>query len=217
MADQKITEFNEETLPTQDDIFILVDSPAAGAVTKKVTLATLKKILFGVQNQSVAAQGPGFSSDTYLVGSAIAIPNGALKAGTRYHCVFNVTKTAAGVATPIINIRIGTAGSTADASRGTLTFTAQTAVADEGLFELWATFRTVGSGTSAVLQTLVIRPHRLSVTGLGGANAVSEPEIATSGGFDSTVANSIIGVSVNGGASAAWTVQLVQAELTNLG
>jgi predicted ester cyclase len=45
---------------------------------------------------------------------------------------------------------------------------------------------------------------------------VSESEVATSGGFESTVSNSIIGISVNGGASAAWTVQIVQAELINL-
>ena len=168
---------------------------------------------YGVFNTAVAPV-TGFSSDTYLVGSSCAIPNNSLQAKSTYRCIFNVTKTGAGTATPIINIRFGTNGSTSDTSRGTLTWSAQTAVADEGVFEVWVTFNTVGSGTLAVIQSLGRLTHRLSVTGLG--TGVSEPEIATSGGFDSTVSNSIIGISVNGGASAVWTITLVQAELKNL-
>lgn len=156
----------------------------------------------------------GYAADTYLVGSSIAIPAGSLKAKTMYSCTFNVVKTGAGAATPIINIRIGTVGSTADTSRGALTFSAQTAVIDEGTFRVDAVFRTVGSGTTAVLQTVGELRHRLSITGLGVG--VSESEIATSAGFDSTVANSIIGLSVNGGASASWTISLVNCELKNL-
>lgn len=166
-----------------------------------------------VYNQSVAAQ-TGFAVDTYLTGSSIAIPANSLQIGTRYHCVFNVVKTAAGLATPIINIRFGTNGTTADTSRGALTWSAQTAAIDEGTFEIWVTFRAVGSGTTAVIRSLGQLRHRLSITGLG--TGVSEPEIALSAGFDSTVANSRIGISVNGGTSAAWTVELVQAELENL-
>lgn len=177
-------------------------------------IAAFVKSVSGVYNASVASQGAGFASDTYLTGSEIAIPAGSLKAKTVYHCVFNVTKTAAGTATPIINIRFGTNGTTADTSLGTLTFSAQTAAIDEGMFQVWVTFRTVGGGTSAVIQSLGRLTHRLSITGFG--TGVSEPEIATSGGFDSTVANSIIGLSINGGTSAAWTVSLVQAELINL-
>ena len=165
-------------------------------------------------NQSLAQQGAGFATDTYLTGSSIAIPDGSLQAGARYRCIFNVVKTAAGTATPIINVRIGTAGTTADTSRGTLTHSAQTAVVDEGTFEVFVTFRSVGSGTSAVIQSLSRLSHRLSVTGLG--TGVGEPEIATSAGFNSTTSGLIIGLSVNGGTSASWTVQLVQAELNNL-
>ena len=165
-------------------------------------------------NQSTAAQGAGFATDTYLTGSSIAIPASSLKAGTRYHLIFNVSKTAAGTATPTLNVRFGTNGTTADTARCAITFTAQTAATDTGTFEVWTTFRTVGSGTSAVLQCVGQRRHQLTTTGLG--NNIAQTVTVTSGGFDSTVANSIIGVSVNGGTSAAWTVQLVQAELTNL-
>jgi hypothetical protein len=161
-------------------------------------------------NTSVAQQ-TGFASDTYLIGSAIPVPIN-LQAKSMYKCQFNVVKTAAGTATPIINIRFGTAGTTGDTSRGTLTFSAQTAAVDEGVFEIDCIFRVVGA--SGVLQSLAQLFHRLSITGLG--TGVSEPEIATSAAFNTAVAASIIGVSVNGGTSAAWTVETVRAQLINL-
>ncbi len=167
-----------------------------------------------VYNQSVAAQGAGFASDTYLTGSSVAIPATGLRVGTRYHLVFQASKTAAGTATPTLTIRFGTAGAIGDTSRCAMTWTAQTAATDTGIFEVWATFRTIGSGTSAVIQCVGRRTHGASVTGFG--NLVSQVVATTGGGFDSTVANSIIGTSVNGGTSASWTVTLVQAELENL-
>lgn len=166
-----------------------------------------------VHNASVAAQS-GFAADTYLAGSAVAIPNGALKVGAKYRCRLNVVKTAAGVAAPVIIVRMGTLGAIGDAARATLTFAAQTAAIDEGLFEIEAVFRTVGATTTAILQAFGKLGHRLSITGL--SVDVTGVKLATSAGFDSTVANSIIGLSVNGGASAAWTVSLVSAELVGL-
>lgn len=166
-------------------------------------------------NRSTGNQGAGFATDTYLTGSSIAITNGTLKAGTIYKCTFRLSKTGAGTATPILTLRFGTNGSTADTARCTFTFTAGTAAADEGMFEVWATFDSVGAGSAAVLRGTARCTHRLSVTGITGTNAVSETEHAVSSGFDSTVSASIIGLSVNGGASAAWTVQHVMAEMEN--
>ena len=209
MVDTKISALTAASLVAAANEFPINEA----GVNKKVSasqIAAYIKAASGVNNASVAQQ-TGFSADTYLVGSSLAIPTN-IQAKTIYKCQFNVVKTAAGTATPIINIRFGTAGSTADTSRGTLTFSAQTGVVDEGVFELDAIFRVVGA--SAILQSLGQLSHRLSITGLG--TGVSEPEIATSGTFNSAVANSIIGVSVNGGASAAWTVEFVRAELVNL-
>jgi len=166
-------------------------------------------------NQSVTTPAAGFASDTYLAGSGISIPSVGLQAGTRYHAVFYVSKTALGTAAPTINIRYGTTNTVSDTSRCLLTFTAGTAAADEGTFEVWATLRTVGSGTSAVIQCVGQVRHRLTTTGLVNAGAIAT-YTTTGGGFDSTVANSYISTSVNGGTSAAWTITLVQAELTNL-
>lgn len=164
-----------------------------------------------VFNQSTGSQGAGFASDTYLTGSNITLPAG-LKIGSRYHLVFDVSKTGAGLATPIITVRFGTNGSTGDTARATLTFLAQTAVVDDGTFELWVTFRAVGA--SAVIQAVGQCRHRLSTTGL--QNQPGTTVRATSAAFDATPANTQIGVSVNAGSSAAWTVQLVQAEIANI-
>jgi len=163
-----------------------------------------------LRNWSTAAQGAGFATDTYVTGSAIAIPSGYPLAGTRYTCRITASKTAAGTATPIVQVRIGTAGSTADTSRCSFTFSAGTAATDVGEFEVTAIFRSVGSGTAAVLQGhcgLKSQPTT-------GFSSLLKGVQTTSSGFDSTVANSIIGVSVNGGTSAAWTVQQVDAQLT---
>jgi hypothetical protein len=165
---------------------------------------------FGV---ATAAQGPGFATDTLIVGSAIAIPSGGLMAGTAYRLRCSLNKTAAGTATPIFQVRLGTTGTTADTSRTTITFGAGTAAADLGFFELMVTFRSVGAGTSAVIISTGVISHTLNTTGLtnGSYNAIAG---ATSAGFDST-ADTFICVSLNAGTSAAWTIGQAQAQLFN--
>lgn len=224
MPDSKITALTAITgvnLADADELPMVDVSDttmAASGTNKFTTMADLYTYTSGrqmVAGASVTTPGAGFAADTYLAGSGLLIPNGRLKAQTLYRCTFDVSKTAAGVATPIINVRIGTGGAVTDASRGTHTFPAQTAVVDQGMFELWAAFRTVGAATAAVLQSRSRLTHALSVTGL--STSVTPVTVATSAGFDSTPNGSIIGLSVNGGASAAWTITLVEAELVNLG
>jgi hypothetical protein len=171
--------------------------------------------LADVTNASIAAQGPGFAADTYLVGSDVRLGNRLPKARTLYQCTFDVSKTAAGTATPIIILRIGTAGSTADAARVTFTFPAQTAVADVGTFSVWVLFRSVGA--AGIVQGRANLVHRGPTTGLTGLSVEPGPTVqAVSAAFDTAIANSIIGLSVNGGTSAAWTVQLVEAKVENI-
>lgn len=159
-------------------------------------------------NQSVASQ-TGFAADTYLNGSFIKFPSVPI-VGTTYKLRFDVTKTNAGTATPIINIRIGTAGTTADTSVVAFTFGAGTAAVDMGVFDVTITFRTVGSGTSAVVQGIAFIQNSLASTGITNA---TKCRIGTSSGFNSTTSSLGIGASYNGGASAAHTIQLVRAEL----
>lgn len=183
---------------------------ATGVVTLPNTPQARPAQLF---SQSLAAQGPGFAADTYLAGSAIAIPGGALRAGTRYRLAFDVAKTAAGVAAPAITLRFGSTGTVADAALATMTFPVQTAAADDGRFVIEATFRSVGAG-SALVQAVAALSHTLPATGL--SNSPGPVRRATSAPFDSTPAGAVIGVSVNGGALAAWTVTLAQASLENI-
>lgn len=211
MADSKVTDLAAaSTLVGTETLYVV-----QGGTSKKASIQQLGQYpgMGGLYNLSVANQGAGFAADTYLTGSDIALPVPLLQAKTFYRCVFNVSKTGAGLATPIITVRIGTAGTTADASRAALTFAAQTGVVDEGMFEIWAVFKTVGSGTSATIGATGKLSHRLSITGL--STDVTGVKNNTGAGFDSTTANTKIGLSVNGGTSAAWTVNSVVAELRN--
>lgn len=179
---------------------------ASGAVSLPATPPAV------LHAQSLAAQGPGFATDSYLAGSAIAIPAGRLKAGTRYVLAFDANKTAAGLAGAVLTLRFGASGTTGDAALGALTFPVQTAAADDGRFTLEVTFRS--AGPAAVVQAVAALTHTLSTTGL--ATVAGPVRRATSAAFDATLAAAQIGVSVNGGAAAAWTVSLVQARLENL-
>lgn len=164
------------------------------------------------QHNTSTANQTGFAADTYLSGSMISIPTGKIKVGTKYRCKFNVVKTAAGAAAPIFTVRVGTAGTVADGARDVLTMAAQTAVVDEGVVEIECVFRQ--SGVTAILQALASLGHRLATTGLSTAN--HSVAVATSAQFDVSTANQKIGVSVNGGTAAAWTINSVTAELVNL-
>lgn len=179
---------------------------SSGGTSKYMTVGDLTN---SINNVSVSSQTP-FASDTYLVGSKIAIPAGYPVIGTTYKCIFDVTKTGAGIAAPTLILRIGTLGTTGDAAICTIAFGAGTAVIDTGIFELLATFRTVGAGTVAVVQSFAKLVNNLTITGL--SNAVKAKAV-TSAGFNSTTAALQVGVSYNGGASAAHTIQLVRSEL----
>jgi len=165
-------------------------------------------------SQALTGQGPGFAADTYLAGSGIVLPPDRLRAGTRYGLVFDVTKTAAGIAAPVLTLRLGATGTLTDAALAQLAFPAQTAAADEGRFSLDVTFRSVGSGAAAVVQAVAALVHTQAAAGL--ANSPGPVRRATSAGFNSTAANAVLGVSLNAGTAAAWTVSLVQAQLENL-
>lgn len=154
----------------------------------------------------------GFASDVYVPGATTSIPARGVKQGTRYYMIAYLRKTAAGTAVPSYNIRFGTGATTTDTARCTMGTVPQTAVLDSAVLEMWATFNQ--GGGSATMSCSLRLTHTLSVTGF--ANLVSVATTTTSGTFDSTVANSVLGVSINGGASAVWTISTVQAKLENL-
>lgn len=192
----------------------LVIDRATGAVSLPNTPAVVPPpappaVLYA---QSLAAQGPGFAADSYLAGSAIALPVSRLKPGTRYSLMFDVNKTAAGIAAPVLTLRLGPNGGLGDSALGQMAFPAQSLAADDGRITLEATFRSVGG--SAVLQAVAALTHGASVSGL--STGVSPVRRVTSATFDSTPATAVLGISLNAGSLAAWTVTLVQAQLENL-
>lgn len=170
------------------------------------------------RNAAIAAQGAGFATDTYVTNSDLRIPSWGLQAKTTYLLRVSASKTAAGTATPIYNIRIGANRTTADTARLTLTGPAQTAIADIGTLWIMVTVRSVGAGTAAVIQGTAWWNHQgtaanTTTQGTGFANNGTGHVEGTSAGFDSSaMAGQYIGVSINGGTSAAWTLTQVQVE-----
>lgn len=219
MASTKPSAFTADATPDDADIIPFVDLDGGGAgvhLNKKITFSELTAYFEGrnrVSNASIANQT--FSTtDAYVVGSDCLIPVIRLQQRSEYRFRMQLQKTSttSSTATPIVTVRYGTNGSTADTARCVLTFPAQTAVADDGFIDVFVTFRQVGA--SAVLSATGVLDHRLASTGLCNTNTGLAK--AVSGAFDSFVAGSKIGVSFNGGASFAGNTDLVQAELMNL-
>jgi hypothetical protein len=152
---------------------------------------------------AVASQGAGFATDTYVTDSGLLVPSFGVQAQTMIEWILSVSKTAAGTATPIYQIRIGANQTTADTSRLTLTGPAQTAAVDIGYLTILVVVRTVGAG--GVIQGSVNWSHNGAAAGFANNDAGAVE--GTSAGFDnSALQGSFIGLSINGGASAAWTV-----------
>ncbi|MGH7262032.1 MAG: hypothetical protein ACREI9_15415, partial [Nitrospiraceae bacterium] len=75
-------------------------------------------------------------------------------------------------------------------------------------------------GATGVIAGSLVLVHNTPGTDLAAAAGLantSTPTIqVTSAGFDMTVANLIVGVSVNPGASGVWTHQLVLAQMEGI-
>jgi hypothetical protein len=177
----------------------------AGVITRVPTVFS---------NASVVGVTTAYATDTYLAGSGITIPlAGDWTVAETYWCKFDMTKTGAGTAAFTVNVRMGTLGTTGDASVLQLAFAVGTGVIDSGIFEVLANFRTVGSGTSAVVAGLITCSHHLAATGLITTGASGFGIVTGTGsGFNSTT-QTVIGLSVNGGSLFSGTNTIVQTQL----
>jgi hypothetical protein len=215
MASTKVSALAAASAIADADLVPVVQS----ATSKQATALQMKTYVDqNIRNMSTSTAGPGFATDTYLAGSACVFSASKLRIATQYRLFFSVSKTAAGLVAPTINLRIGTSGvgAVGDASRLLFTFPTQTAAIDEGLFQIYAGFRSVGSGTSAVMAGAAVLNHELIANTSTGLSSQANPVVTAVGsGFDSTT-GVVIGASVNGGTAAAWTIVLVQADLVNL-
>ena len=177
------------------------------------TATATPPILFNNSASTVAA---GYAVDTLMAGSSLLIPSGITVSGIQYICEFDMVKTAAGTATPIVNIRFGTLGTVADATVCTMTFAIGTNAVDTGKFTIVGTLRSAGAGTTAIMVGSTMINHALAATGLTTTGASGTGQITTvGGGFNSTPVNSYLSVSFNGGSGFSGTCNYVQSRLFN--
>lgn len=158
---------------------------------------------------SVADQAIGASVTNYITNSDLHVSAGRpLKAGTvlRWHVCF--TKTAAATASMTFDLRVGTAGTTADTSRASLATGTQSAVADAAELEVACTIRSISA--SGTITTSMQLEHNLAATGFAPTNVVVAN--TTSAAFDTTATNLVFGMSLTTGASHAITVTRAVAE-----
>jgi hypothetical protein len=167
-------------------------------------------IIGGTRNASTAAQAYT-TAEIYLTGSALAIPSHLMQVGATFRWRVVLTKTA-GTGSPVWIVRIGTAGTTSDAAR--LTFTqvaAGTSVTDTAWVDVEAVIRSIGA--SGVMAGGLRMDHVLATTGFSTLG--SNVQQVTSAGFDTTVANSIVGLTFNHGTAGAGNIEVVTAEFVN--
>jgi hypothetical protein len=159
------------------------------------------------RNDATASQGPGFAADTYVTNSGLIIPSFGMKAGMLFRWFVTASKTAAGTAAAVYTVRIGAAQGVGDTARLALTAAAQTAAADNGLLIVIASVRNVGA-SGVIAGAASWAKTQAGTAGLGGSiDGVSST-------FDnSALAGQYVGLSINGGASAAWTLTAVSSEL----
>jgi hypothetical protein len=168
----------------------------------------------GLTNASVANLTVN-AADTYVTDSDLLIPAFGVQARTRFVWQISASKTGASTATPIYNIRIGSARSISDTARLILTGPAQTAVADIGTLTIMVTVRTIGA--AGVIQGTAFWAHRgtaanTTTSGTGFANDSTGHVEGTSAGFDnSALGGNYIGISLNSGTAGVWTVTQVHA------
>lgn len=210
MADTKYSALPVATSVSPADLTCVVQ----GGVSKQASVGLVAKAS-AYSNASTATQTQNGTTELYLAGSGITVPAGIWTAGTNYWCAWDMSKSAAGLANLLLNIRIGTLGTTGDTA--VLAYNsgiAQTAAADQGRFEVMLNVRSIATPTAATI-ICVVNILRLTATAAGFA-AAATPNIVSVGTatttFNATTATKI-GVGVIGGTSFVGTIQLVQSEL----
>lgn len=192
------------TTPAASKAILFVDS-----TTKKPACMDDTGRVVGVlsRNDATTSQGAGFAADTYVTNSGLLIPSCGMKAGMLLKWTITASKTAASTAAPVYTVRIGANQSTADTSRLALTTAAQTAVADNGILFVRVSVRNVAA-SGVIAGAVAWAKTQAGTAGFGGSID------GVAAGFDnSALAGQYVGLSINGGTSAAWTITSVAAEL----
>ena len=196
-----------------DPVTIVGDNPNDAAL-RFVRTVQDPEVPFHLVNSSTAAQVLTAETPNYLRGSRLQIPRSrALAPGTMFRWRMSITKTAAGTALSLFQVRVGAAGNETDTLRIGFTKPAGTAAVDEARVDIRLLVRSVGAtGTWAGQFHLA---HNLSAT--GHATVPNVVLTGTPAAWDMTPRNLFVGVSVSPGASEVYTVEMVEAEVLNLG
>lgn len=164
-----------------------------------------------ITNASVATQAYT-TSEIYLTGSSLHVPPQGLQVGTTCRWRIVATKTA-GTGALIWRVRIGTAGSTADAEIINLTqVSAPTSATDTAFVDIEFTVRT--NGAAATSRGAVRLNHVLATTGFSSLGTNVQQAAGTA--FDSTIGSLIVGVTFNAQTAGAGNVELVDAEMVGV-
>lgn len=203
MADILLEEQGKPTTPAAGQAIAYVDNQSS-------TLVVLNDQgqVKGDDYRASIAQQAGFAADTYLTESGLMLPSSGMRAGMVLEWDIVATKTAAGVAQPTFTVRVGANQSLADAAPLALQTSAQTAAADTARIRVAVTVRSVNA--LGVIRGHVHIQHSLAATGFASTPAGFDLVEASSAGFDnSALGGQFVGLSINGGAAAAWTIEQV--------
>ena len=206
MADTKIS-----ALPAASAVADANELPINEAgTTKKITaLQLLAYSGDSIQNASVTDQTIS-ATTAYVTNSNLAVPVGKLRIKTVLRWRIMVTKTAAGsTAGCAVLVKLGTLGTTGDATILTFTFGTPTGVVDTAVIDVTVIIR--GPLSASCIATGVARlTHQLDATGFSTLH--TEVKQVTSSTFDATTANLIAGLSITTTTSSAWTITGITGE-----
>lgn len=167
-----------------------------------------------VRNFSIAQQAFVAATRTLMVGTDVKIPARGMRAGDRYTAKFNLTKTAAGVATSTFDIATVPAATALTVGNATARVSfvkpAGTAAIDEGFVFIEATVRVVSATVGIIVGTFALTHVGNTV---GHAQIPSVNLFATSGNFDnSTLGGGAIVVAQTTGAADVIVTELAEAQ-----
>lgn len=150
----------------------------------------------GAALQSVTA-----STLTQITGTKLALPTGCLFVGARISWELVIIKTAAGTSAWTVDVRFGTAGTTADASIASWTSGTNTAAIDQARLRIVCQILTTGASATARCNAFYVN----TLTNATGLGRISGAPTSTAT-FNSDAANPYIHICMTPGASQVTTV-----------
>lgn len=161
-------------------------------------------------SSSVADQAISAATLTLLTGSMVTVPPQGFQIGTAFKWEIIGTGGAVGIAANTITVRLGTAGTTADAAIATFTTTAGTAAASEFKITILLTVRTIGAAATASGECII---NNSAASGF--INATVNVLAGTMASFNTTTAQQFMHVDLTTGATKTATIKQVIASVLN--